>query len=672
MPLSRRMLFRTLCLLFFCSLAACFLATPRCSAEDWPPIDPADLVLKSIPQQPGAPAVILLRQENDDDPMHFHSTYERIKILTEAGREYANVELPYSRKNFTIGSISGRTIHADGSLVPFEGKPFDKTVEKGRGFRYNVKAFTLPDVQVGSIIEYRYSLRYDDDTVVAPEWEVQRNLFQKRAAFKFMPFQFGSTSHYITLAHGRIADRVSWTYYVTKDSEPKLMTTPLKSWAEMTVSDVPPWIEEPYSPPARPMKMRVNFYYTDGSKPEDYWKTEGKYWNKEVEGFLDHKKDAEEALAKILTPSDTPEQKVRKIYTFVTQLENRSYIPARVAQEEHALGIKPIKNAEDVLQQRGGDHDDLNRVFAALVRAAGLPAWMMRVPDRTETFFDEHYLSTSQFDGEIAIVELNGKEVFLDPGTKYCPYGMLNWRYAGNRGLRQSASKGTEFGQAPLSTYNDAMIERVARVQLTEEGKYEGIFAISFVGLEALNRRRIGGRTDDEGRKKELEEEAKGWLPAGSEVALTKVPKWDDTESPLTAEFKISGPLATSAGKRWIVPPHMFEINEKPKFPSAQRVNAVYLYYPYREIDEVHITLPPNLEVESLPPDDNVKLDYALYKTTQKIESPGKLFSRRDMVMGGMAFPVTAYKEVKDFYDKVKTGDDQPALLKAAAHAQGN
>jgi hypothetical protein len=30
------------------------------------------------------------------------------------------------------------------------------------------------------------------------------------------------------------------------------------------------------------------------------------------------------------------------------------------------------------------------------------------------------------------------------------------------------------------------------------------------------------------------------------------------------------------------------------------------------------------------------------------------------------------YAEVKSFYDKVKAGDDQQAILKAASHAEGN
>ena len=648
-------------------------AAPFARALDWPPLDAADLAMKSIPQQPGAPAVILLREENDDDHLHFHSTYERIKILTEDGRKYADIQLPYNRHGFRIDSVSGRTVHTDGTAVPFEGKPFDKTTVKGHGFSYKVKAFTLPDVQVGSVIEYRYSLRYDDNTELSPEWDIQRELFQKSVSFKFIPFDFSSSSTYLIVGHGQTATGLAWTSYVpSKDYTPKEAKGMRTYAVELAAQDIQPYVEEPYSPPARSSKWRVSFYYTAGSKEEDYWKTESKFWNKDVEAFLDHRNGAGETLAKITTGSDTPEQKVRKIYAFVGGLENRSYIPARATQEEHALEIRPNKNAGDVLEQRSGYHDELNRLFAALVREAGLPASMMQVPDRSETFFDAHFLNTNQFDAEVVIVELNGKEVFLDPGTKFCAYGLLNWRYGGNQGLRQGSGKSAEFGTVPLSTYNEAMTQRAARLKLSEDGKYEGTVTIGFAGLEALNRRNAAALTDAEGRKKALEDEVKQWLPGGSDISVSKIPKWDDVESMVVAEFKVSGPLATSAGKRWLLPAHFFQVNESAKFPAAKRTNPIYLYYPYREIDEVRITLPAAMEMESLPQNDEVKRDYALYKTTNKMESPSVIYSRRDLAMGGMAFPAAEYADVKAFYDKVKTGDDQPAMIKAAAHAPSN
>jgi hypothetical protein len=656
--------------LIFACLA---VLTPLAYAADWPSIAPEEMSMTSLPQQPGAPAVVLIHQELADDPNNVHSVYLRVKILTEAGLRYADVELPYGR-NFTLTEISGRTVHADGSVIPFQGKPFEKVAMKGPGVRVKVKAFTLPDVQVGSILDFRYSLRYSDRVFYAPHWILQNELFQKLESFKFIPYEGR-----LVMAHGAVGSGLAWSSYLPVGVKPELHTQVMSrvaskrqsaNWVDLEMKDVPALIQEPHMPPSDALRYRVDFYYQVNRNEQEYWKEEGKYWNKEAEGFISHNKDAQQALSQIVAPSDEPEQKLRKIYSFVSQLENQSYLPNRSQQEEHTIGLKRNENVDDVIRQKSGNHDDLSRLFVAMVRAAGFPAWLIRVPSRDRMFFEPAYLSEEQFAAEIPIVQLNGKEIFLDPGTKYCPYGQLDWRYSDTRGLRQSPGKGTEFGEVPLTDYKDTRIQRIARLKLTERGTYEGVVGVAFFGIEAMNYRRLAGRTDQPGRKKELEDLVKRWLPGGSEVTLTDEPEWDKTEVQLFAQFNVSGPLATSAGKRWIIPVHLFEVNEKPMFAAAQRTYPVYFSFPWTTIDEVHITLPPETAIESLPPNDKLTLDYAFYKTEQKEEKPGTIYSRRDLIMGGIAFPAARYSEVKGFFDKVKIGDDQQVIIKAVSHAQ--
>jgi hypothetical protein len=649
-----------------------------CAAVDWPPITSEEQALKDVAQQPGASAVILERQELADDLNNFHSTYKRIKVLTEAGRKYADVELPYNRRGFSISEISGRTIHPDGKVIPFEGKPFDKVLVRGRGIRIHVKAFTLPDVQVGSILDVRYNLRYDDKRLVPPEWIVQDELLQKKASFKFIPFQ-GSGNVYITLPHGQIANNVSWSTFLPQQYKPQQHSMPgvvthgiASTWVDLELTDVPAFVEEPFMPPPEILRWRVSFYYVVSGKQEDYWKAQGKFWSKDVENFLGKKKGISEAVAQTVAATDTPEQKTRKLYAFVSQLENQSYVPNRPEQEQKVLGMKVNAGVEDVIQQRSGDHDDLNRLFVAMLRAAGIPASLMLVPDRDHEMFVPAFLSMSQFDAEIVVAQLDGKDVFLDPGTRFCPYGITDWRYSSLQGLRQVEGKGAEIKDTPLSTYNQAMVTRFARLKVNDEGRAEGTLGVAYYGLEAMDRRQQGARTDDEGRKQLLEDELKSWLPGDSEVSLTKPPEWDKTEEPLIAAFNIKCPIMINAGKRGLIPLHPFQFSSRPRFSAAQRVNAVYFYFPSREIDEIHLTLPPSVQVESLPANDVQKLEYALYKTEQKPEGANGIFVLRDLVMAGMVFPATIYPEVKGFYDKVKAGDDQQVVLKAATHAAGN
>jgi hypothetical protein len=135
-------------------------------------------------------------------------------------------------------------------------------------------------------------------------------------------------------------------------------------------------------------------------------------------------------------------------------------------------------------------------------------------------------------------------------------------------------------------------------------------------------------------------------------------------ETPLIAQFHVSSPFAVAAGKRLMLQQQFFQINEKPRFASADRKNAIYFHVPWQEADEVHITIPSGMEVESLAPDDSIKLQYALYKVQHKQEAPDKIFSRRDMIMGEGIFAPGEYKELKGFFDKVKADDDQPALVR--------
>jgi hypothetical protein len=79
-----------------------FTIHPSAVGEDWPAITPEELSMTNLAEQPGAAAVVLLRDELADDPHNDRTVYVRIKVLTEPGRSYADVEIPYSRRDFNI------------------------------------------------------------------------------------------------------------------------------------------------------------------------------------------------------------------------------------------------------------------------------------------------------------------------------------------------------------------------------------------------------------------------------------------------------------------------------------------------------------------------------------------------------------------------------------------
>ncbi len=59
---------------------------------------------------------------------------------------------------------------------------------KGKGVKYLAKTFTLPDVQVGSIIEYSYTIDLGEYMLFDSHWILSDELFTKKAQFSLKPY----------------------------------------------------------------------------------------------------------------------------------------------------------------------------------------------------------------------------------------------------------------------------------------------------------------------------------------------------------------------------------------------------------------------------------------------------------------------------------------------------
>ena len=103
--LLRRVVFAASCALCIALAAGNYWSPSVHASEGFPPISPEELKMTSEPLAPGAPAIILYRQvDRDDNGRTSHEdNYIRIKILTEEGRQRANVELQFSKESENCG-----------------------------------------------------------------------------------------------------------------------------------------------------------------------------------------------------------------------------------------------------------------------------------------------------------------------------------------------------------------------------------------------------------------------------------------------------------------------------------------------------------------------------------------------------------------------------------------
>ena len=630
--------------------AVCMLGAPKAKAGvSFQPVSPDELKMTSEPLAPGAPAVILYRQvDRDDNSRTSHQDeYFRIKILTEEGRKHADIEIPFFKENENVVNVKARTIKPDGSIVNFDGKVFEKNLVKGKGVKYLAKTFTLPDVQVGGIIEYFYTYDLGENMLFDSRWILSDELFTRKAQFSLKPYR----GTYVTYSV-----RWSWQGLPPGTDPPKEGPDHI---IRMEASNIPAFQTEDYMPPANELKSRVDFIYEEGileKDPANFWKQVGKKRNAQLESFAGKRKAMEEAVAQIVSPNDTPDVKLRKIYDRVQQIRNTSYELRKTEQEEKREKEKPVENVEELWKRGYGNGVQLTWLFLGLARAAGFEAYGCWVSSRREYFFTPSTMQSAKLNTNVVLVKLNGKDLYFDPGGAFTPYGLLQWPETAVPGMRLDKDGGTWI-QTTLPEAAESRIERVGKLKLSDTGDLEGKLTVTYTGLEAMDHRLEEVHADDVERKKYLEEELKAQIELGTEVELTNKPDWTSSETPLIAEFNLKIPgWASNAGKRVIVPAAIFTAGEKGLFEHANRVHPIYFNYRHVKADDVTVELPPGWQVSSVPPPQDHNGNVIIYSL--KVEqNPKTLRLTRKLTIDTLLVEQKYYPALRNFFQTVSTSD---------------
>jgi Domain of Unknown Function with PDB structure (DUF3857)/Transglutaminase-like superfamily len=642
-------------------LAGCFAFSLSAVAQKqaWIPITNQDLSVKEVPGNPGAPAIQLYYSQsiNDrDENNEGEYIYRRIKILNEKGMEYANVEIRLP-DDFTLSDLKARTIHSDGKIVDFSGKPFDKVIARGKGFKYLAKTFTFPEATVGSVLEYRYKLNYPANVLPYHEWIAQHELYTAREEFGVQPYT-GPIKGIDGMAGLSLFPTLPRTAKVQRKGE----------GFELQMENVPAFEDEPYMPPKSAYRYHVTMAYggREMTSPDKFWHDAGLRWNEEAEKFIGDFKEIKSAATEAAGSETDPEKRLHRLYDRAQQARNLSYERERTSDEMKKESLKPNQNVMDVLNRGYGDRIDITRLFVALARGDGLEASVLRTSNRSERFFDVNLLHADQLDTEIAFVNLNGRALYLDPGTRFCPFGLLRWVRTSTRALKLD-KKGGSFLEVPMAPYNMAVINRSAEVSLDREGTLQGELTVQFNGSEALDRRLAALETDEAGRSRMLEDEVKEWLPPGAGAKLTTSTGWESAGEPLIARFSITAAnYGSFAGKRLLIARRLFQSRQGDAFKQQERKYPVYFPYAFEEDDNINMRVPPGFSMESIPQPQSANIGYAGYRCESRFDG-GQFSTQRVLKINGIFFRTEQYSQVRDFFSKVQTGDEQQAVLQGGA-----
>jgi hypothetical protein len=633
--------------------------TTSARAEDWQPVTPADLQMKSEPKAPKAAAIYLYRQVDRDDQDSTEAIYSRIKVLTDEGREYANVEIPYLKGANTIRGLQARVIRPDGGITEWDGTVYEKPLVKARGVKMMSKSFTLPGVDVGSIIEYRYKKSMPYGWAFNSRWLLSDDLFTKHAMFT------------LRQADGLLL-RWSWPLGLPPDTKPPAKERGL---IRLETRDVPAFVSEEYMPPEDVMKFRVEFVYegedSDQKEEAAYWKAFTRRTNSDVQKFTKPSRALEQEVAKLVQPGDSAEVKAQKLYARAQQIRNLSFERQGTEQEAEREKRRDNRDAEDVLTHGYAYADEITRFYYGLLRAAKLDASLVLVPTRDDKFFDQRLMNSRELNTCVVLVTLGDGVVFLDPGVPFMPFAYLPWSETAVKGLRLGPDAAT-WVTTTLPGAADSRVVRKATMKLSTSGTLEGKVTVTYSGLEASWRRVDERNEDATDRKKYLEQDLQGGIPTGVDVKLTNSPDWVGSETPLVAEFDVRVPgWVAAAGSRSLMPVGLFGGAEKHMFEHSARVHPLYFTFPYQHTDEVSIELPAGWQVGAAPKSRTADIKVASYNSTAQTTGTA-LSIKRDFALNTVVIHQKFYDQVRDFFQAVRAGDEDQIVLTPGAPARAS
>jgi hypothetical protein len=679
------------------------------------PPSPEELKMTADPKAPGADAVYLERLETTDDPHHFATVYARIKVLTEKGKDAATIHVPYQR-NFVfhasgdnssrmgpssnhwdapdvthsgedrpndvdsfnvktdIAAIEGRTIHPDGTVVPLTGTPADLLkVKRGRN-QLNEVTFTLPSVEVGSIIEYRYQVRYDR-FAEAPDWQVQKQYFTHHAHFAFTPDeQFSPFRNKLGTAgtqdsgllddHQEIMTDLRNAAILPANASLKAEASGIYS---LDVTDVPPAPQEPFSPPLEGRAYRVAFYYLATPDEKEFWKKDMSFWNKKLNQYIEATSLLKSTVAEAIAGAGSDLDKAKKLYAITANLENTDFSFDGEPGVDSAW--VPSGSVEQVLLDKKGASNQIAYAYLAMARIAGLNARPERIASRSRRIFSPQFRDPGQLDTILITLNIDGKDITLDPGAPMAPFGTLHWAHAAAGGLALNDGK-IETVITPEQKIADNAVIRIGSLNVSPQGLVSGTLKVAFIGQDALRLRQIAIVNGPDAARDQVERMLASQAPSGVEPKVDHLVNLTDPNKQLLAIVPVSGTLATPAGNRLVLPRNFFRTGETNPYPSDDaRLSPIDVHYPVQEQDQITYVLPSGFNLEGKPDEALVKFPSgAAYEMKAKSEGTS-ISNTRVLARGFTLLDARDYTPLRDFYQKVVSADQQQLVLTPAAQA---
>ncbi len=518
--------------------------------------------------------------------------YRRIKIFDKKAFNLGTISISLYDKQEAknIEAYSYQLVDGEMKKIKLEKKNiFKKDVNQ----KWNEVVFTMPNLQEGGIIEYKYSVISPYTSV--DDWDFQSDIPKIKSDYVFT--YLGNYKYNVRLKGNLRLDR--------NDSSVKKKCVRVPGVGEGAcgvltygMDSIPAFKSEQY------MLSKENFIshlafdlisitYTDG-RVKKYTKTwedaDRSFKENFLDGQVNKKKYFARSIPEHILAVENPLERTKQVY---------KYIQDRFTWNKRYWALKKI-SVRDAYESRNGGVDAINLSLFNSLQAAGIESYIVMIATRNRALPTKLFPVTNDFNYVIVKAVVDGKTYFLDATDKFLSFGQLPIRCLNGEGRVLDFKKGSYWEL--VKPILDNSTRMFVKLSVNENGEIEGDVNVSKKGYFASDNREEFSKKSEDDYISDLES---GMLDY--EIEEYKSSNLTDLEKPFSENFTFVSTETIEGQKSIRINPfYYFRVASNP-FQLEERNYPVDFAYPRKYTYTLNFTIPDGYEIGELPKNAAVK-----------------------------------------------------------------
>lgn len=400
------------------------------------------------------------------------------------------------------------------------------------------------------------------------------------------------------------------------------------------------------------VKMYLNKASLEGYEFDmSSWKEFGKkYYEYFISKNSTISESTKQKLDKIISPSDSKLDKIKKIYKYVQ--DNTRYISIQVG----IGGWKPME-VSDVEKYGYGDCKALSNFTRSLLKAYDIDSYYTVIYGGDKKSFEEEIVA-KQSNHVILSVPENNDYIFLECTSQTNPFGYLS-DFTSNRNALIIKPEGAEVVKTKFYKAEDNTQKTISKVNILEDGSILGDVEI----VSKLIQYDFVSHLDSRNQQSKMDY-YKNHFDHLNKLEISNLKLTNNKDSyTYTQNFSFKAQSYFEKSANSIILP-LNVLNRYSDIPTKYRTKkfGFEIDYGYTDIDDIEIILPKNYVIPQLPEKISLKDKFGEYEAQVIIKNNNLYYSRKLVINDGV-FTKEDYEAFRKFREQISKYDNIKIII---------